>query len=536
MFLPDNILFTLCQTNSFNIFNINSSNRLLELSKSFSFKTQIKKFLFIPPVNAFLFLDNEGKLHLMLYNKNEKTELIPYLNINMLIKDVIYIKSYFIFIDNQCNFYYVYIDNMPLTKEQIEIMEKEKIAFIAIEKTFDDYTHLSIAENNLMLLSKNTNEVFYLTTNDLNKANMSTIGFKFIADKAFTNVHQFASGESHWLVLEKEYVPPLDKWTFNDVYKWFEEMKLEDYLNIIKYEKINGKDISEADETFFVNCMGMEEDDIKKVKYQITQVKHPTYKNVKLWGWGSNKQGQLGLTNFTTLFAKAPILITLPPLDDCLDSIDQIYCDDTCSVITSKFGQIFVTGNYNPKHKVFPLQNGNNNINNHNYNNSNAIGKDKKKKYHKTKQEKEKEKMKEMTVNHRWIDITKEVCFECMNNNEFIKIRKIFINKQGLFIFGYKLNEIPFNMIAKKPKFKHLKKGDKFITSDELIESIRSQKKDIVDKLTVVYTDTCLSLLEATLEEFLISEVPYHKIVQIKLISNIIWDRKKRYFQEDFFK
>jgi hypothetical protein len=36
------------------------------------------------------------------------------------------------------------------------------------------------------------------------------------------------------------------------------------------------------------------------------------------------------------------------------------------------------------------------------------------------------------------------------------------------------------------------------------------------------------------LPEFLESEVPYHKIEQIKLFNEIIWDRKKRFLKENF--
>ncbi len=77
---------------------------------------------------------------------------------------------------------------------------------------------------------------------------------------------------------------------------------------------------------------------------------------------------------------------------------------------------------------------------------------------------------------------------------------------------------------------KHLKKGDKFPTSDEIIQKILKLNKK-VDYFLIVYDDKLLNgLLETKLNEFLISEVPYHKIVQIKYFNDIIWDRKKRFF------
>lgn len=89
-------------------------------------------------------------------------------------------------------------------------------------------------------------------------------------------------------------------------------------------------------------------------------------------------------------------------------------------------------------------------------------------------------------------------------------------------------------MQAKKPKLKHLKKGDKFPTSDAIIEKVMAKKKHLTDKIIIVYDDALLKFLETPLPEFLKSEVPYHKILQIKFFNNIIWDRKKRYHNLKF--
>ncbi len=75
-----------------------------------------------------------------------------------------------------------------------------------------------------------------------------------------------------------------------------------------------------------------------------------------------------------------------------------------------------------------------------------------------------------------------------------------------------------------------MKKGDKFPTSDEIVEKILKKKKNI-DNYLIVYEDRFLNgFLESKLAEFQESEVPYHKIVQIKFFNDIVWDRKKRFF------
>ena len=144
-----------------------------------------------------------------------------------------------------------------------------------------------------------------------------------------------------FLLLEKEIVPPLSQWTTEEVYKWFEEMKLDDYLNIIKYEKISGKDLVIADNTFYENVMGMEEDQMKKVKYEVSRIKQGYGKNMKLWGWGSNKKGQLGLVNYSQAYVKTPTKLTLPILEQDMDSIEKIYCGKTFSLLLSKYGFIY---------------------------------------------------------------------------------------------------------------------------------------------------------------------------------------------------
>jgi uncharacterized protein (UPF0248 family) len=90
---------------------------------------------------------------------------------------------------------------------------------------------------------------------------------------------------------------------------------------------------------------------------------------------------------------------------------------------------------------------------------------------------------------------------------------------------------VPHTLLDKKPKLKHLKKGDKFPPSDSIIERIMQKKKNEMDKYTIVYEDALLKFLETTLEEFLESDVPYHKIYQIKYFNKVIWDRKLRHYE-----
>ena len=170
-----------------------------------------------------------------------------------------------------------------------------------------------------------------------------------------------------------------------------------------------------------------------------------------------------------------------------------------------------------------------------------------KKKVKKNDKNKEKNKDKENLdnnyVENRWINISHNICYSSYNlykgsknknENSYFKIKDIFCQDNNIFFIGFYSNTIPFYAIQRKPKFKHLKKGGKFITSDKVIEHIQEFSKDKLSTFKIIYGDSLLKMLETTLDAYLESEVPFHKIIQIKDNNEVIWDRKKRYFKEDF--
>ena len=150
-------------------------------------------------------------------------------------------------------------------------------------------------------------------------------------------------------------------------------MGLDDYLNIIKYKNITGRDIIQGGKDYLIDFMGMQEDHLNKINYEISTIKNGSSKNMKLWGFGSNKNGQLGLINYNN-FAKFPVSINLPNLIED-DTIEKIFCGKNFSVLLTKFGNVFITGNYNVKEKS---EDKNNNIVKENYKGKNDNNKNKK--------------------------------------------------------------------------------------------------------------------------------------------------------------
>lgn len=249
---------------------------------------------------------------------------------------------------------------------------------------------------------------------------------KDISDIKLTNIVDLVCGEGFYMVLERDDILPIENWTENEVYEWFKEMKLDEYLNVIKYKKITGEDIIKGDEKFFVNNLGMEDNEIFKLKYETNKMKSNSIcKNMKLWGWGYNKNGQLGQMDYEKDYLKNLAKINLPELKEENDFIVSIKANKDYSVLLSKFGEVYVTGNYSMKKKYEeflknnPNDNDNSNQkfkgNNHAMNKKNK--KDKKESVLSIKDQVQK-------CNNKWVNVTKRVCFDSLKENSNEGIRK----------------------------------------------------------------------------------------------------------------
>ena len=477
-------------------------------------------------------------------------------------------KEFILFLNHKDEFFFIpneiFFDNKneedkkekkEEEEEEEEIETKEKIQFpIKLENTYGKIKKISSTIYNIILLN-NENQIYSIPMTEHKKGVKTKLQipkFKLLFDQKFNDFYSMNCSDNYFILLEKKIIPPFIKWKTEEIYNWFEEMGLDDYLNIIKYKNITGRDIIQGGKDYLIDFMGMQEDHLNKINYEISTIKNGSSKNMKLWGFGSNKNGQLGLINYNN-FAKFPVSINLPNLIED-DTIEKIFCGKNFSVLLTKFGNVFITGNYNVKEKS---EDKNNNIvkeNNKGKNDNNKNKKGNKNKNKKNRKDFEKENIKnekkedetQLQNENKWINISKDICYchytinelkigNDENENSYFKIKDILLFDDNILFLGYYSNEIPFSAILKKPKFKHLKKGGKFITSTKVIEHIQEFLEDKIDDFKVVYGDFVLKTLESPLDEFIESEIPHHKIVQIKTKKNeIIWDRKKRYFKENF--
>ena len=72
---------------------------------------------------------------------------------------------------------------------------------------------------------------------------------------------------------------------------------------------------------------------------------------MKIWGYGNNRFGQLGLIN--TKYSKTPLKLEIPENELKInnDFITDIICSNTISLLITKKEKIYICGNYNPKEK-----------------------------------------------------------------------------------------------------------------------------------------------------------------------------------------
>ena len=569
--IEDNKVLILFSTNKFSILEFDNLDKLQKFNEIYSYgfgNDIINKFLYFYndiEKNIFFIKDNSTEIYILkLKGKNInkydlKNDYDIFKEDKLVIKDLYSLNDFILILNNKEEFILIPNEKLNINgklknkknsnsesdedkksdKEEEDEKKEEKIIYPKkLEKNYGFIKYIYSNSSNVIILN-NECQLYSIPMLDYKNYEKQIPKFKLFSEQKFPNFYTINGSNNYFLLLEKEKIKPLEEWSNEEIYKWFEEMELDDYLNIIKYQKITGKDIVYGGKDYLIDTMGVEEDHLNKLNYEISSLKFGTSKDMKLWGWGNNKNGQLGLINYQK-FIKIPTQINLPNMIPD-DTIEKIYCGKTYSILLTKFGNLFVTGNYLVKQQINSNQNKNNIVN----------GKKNKGKNKKTRKNKEKDKNKDNensinnnSIENKWVNISQNICY-CSynlyknlnkNENSYFKIKDIFCQEEKIFFIGFYSNTIPFFAIQKKPKFKHLKKGGKFITSDKVIELIQEFLEHKMSSFKIIYGDSLLKMLETNLEDYLESEVPFHKIIQIKYNNEVIWDRKKRYFKENFIK
>ena len=96
-------------------------------------------------------------------------------------------------------------------------------------------------------------------------------------------------------------------------------------------------------ENIFKETLGMSVNKIKQlINKEIKKVENGSVNNIKIWGYGNNKFGQLGLVN--TKYSKIPIKLEIPENELKInnDFIVKIICSNTISLLITKKEKIMI--------------------------------------------------------------------------------------------------------------------------------------------------------------------------------------------------
>jgi hypothetical protein len=398
--------------NTLNVYEMNINTNIFERIYSQFFYFQ--KILYFGIIQNSIFLvDNCGKLITM--NANNYSTSIKKIRFYLpyeIIK-IFYIGKYFVFLTKEDNLYYINFDEIfmkPKLEEEILPHQKEllqtkfpnedksihKLFPIHIEKNYNGIIDIGSNLNNFMMLIDNNYDIFGLYHGDINNKkneeknknknkskNSSNNNSKNNSRKEsiierdndiekdiicfykvnqgikFQNYYTMSFGENYWILLEQKYRIPLIDWGVDKILDWFEkEIGYEDYLKVIKYQNVTGKNILEGDRKFFKETLGMPVNKIKQLtNKEIKRVENGSVKDMKIWGYGNNRSGQLGVVS--TKYSKIPIKLEIPENELKInnDFIVKIICSNTISLLLTKNNKIYICGNFNQKEKQNVINN-----------------------------------------------------------------------------------------------------------------------------------------------------------------------------------
>ena len=496
----NNNKFMIFYNNTLNVYEINENN----IFEKKYFQYFEEKILFFDNIqNSIVLISNCGKLLSMDINDySTKIKKIRFYVPEEIIQ-IFYISNHFIFLTKEDNFYCIeyesiYLNIKPdedllpehlqLLHEKFEDKEKSILKLFPnkIKKNYGQILDVKANNNNYLMFIDNNYDIFGLYNNEIkeikeikenekkgkknninqnqnkviksglidnniiiNKPNEEIIFYKICKDVKFPHYYTMSFGDNHWLLLEQRYRLPLNEWTNEEVLNWFEkELGFDDYLKVIKYQKVTGKNILEGDRKYFRDILGMSINKIKQLcNKEIKKVEEGSINgDIKCFGYGSNKYGQLGLLDIK--YTKIPKKLEIPvnEIKNNNDFIIKIICSNSISVLITKKGKIYICGKKKKKEKSNEIkkeelrdekekEKENQKKRKHNNN--------KKKKGDKKEKEKEKEKKEENEDKNLWVEISYEIKRN-FSNNFYVKIKDLCIKQNVIYIFGLKINKKDF--------------------------------------------------------------------------------------------
>ena len=483
LIIINNLKFMFFYNNTLNVYEINNEN-IFEKKFCQLFGTKIIFFNIIQ--NSIYLIDEFGNLISMNINDfSTKIKKIRFY-IPEKLSQIFYISNYFIFLTKSDNIFFIEYDSIfsnikkdeDLPLEHKRILEKFpneeksilKLFPIQIKKNYEKIIEVKATNNNYLMFIDSNYDIFGLNHNEIdslnekklkkNKSNKNSYienniinpntekekselyFYKICKDIKFRNYYTMAFGENHWILLEQNFRLPLNQWNNEEVIQWFEkELCFDDYLKVIKYQNVTGKNIIEGDKKYFKDILGMSANKIKQLcNKEIKKVEDGSIiGESKFFGYGNNKYGQLGFTDIK--YTKIPKKMEIPinEIKNNNDFVNKIICANTLSILLTKKGKIYTCGNFNPKEK-------NSVINGEKEEKEIEIEKNNnKKKKNRNKKGKENKggKKEEIQDKNLWVEISHEIKRN-FSNNFYVRLNNLYMQNNIMYIFGLKINKKDF--------------------------------------------------------------------------------------------
>lgn len=431
-----------------------------------------------------------------------------------------------------------------------------------------------VCGNTFALILYDSGELFYCGCKEERKQNLICERAKYLENK---NIVDIEASFTHCVAFEKTIVPPINEWDSKIISRWFDDIGFHECSNLAKYhDDIDGEAIAEADEEYMEDVLGIT--DIarqQRFRHERSKCKEPTYKDINLYGWGSNTFGQLALID---KFVAYPKKIPLPDLSYRDDYILRVHCGRRNTAILTKKGEVWIAGNCkqnlnkkvnneikedsgsddeetkNFKKEVMQAAKGKKGAKKlHRHKNKqlseiedydeyvellDAQGKAKKnfkktrhniqkkvQKQEKMREEKKKVFDQEKSLEHRWVNFTDVLTHNESGNGLQYKVENIMLGVMNIAAVLSVRNEPVELKLENRP----IRDKKKMQTIQSILLKLEKSKKYNVKEYTVIYQDRFEGNLEADLEYFLqSSDIPAHRIQRVLKNDEVIWDKKER--------
>ena len=137
--------------------------------------------------------------------------------------------------------------------------------------------------------------------NELYEATLPSLDFIRINEQLGKCMNAFTNGLGCYISNMDCSVPPVKEWSTEKLMNFFSDIKLDDYLNSVKYTKVTGETLLTYDPDDLINNLGIRDaKDQNHLMLYINTAKHGSYEEPKLFAWGINNNMDLGINTGTS--------------------------------------------------------------------------------------------------------------------------------------------------------------------------------------------------------------------------------------------